>query len=157
MPNWGGLRTFGGLSFLSPLWWFKSSIFYWIFFCDSRITYSKGCRGCFSWRFFIHPSILSSIHGWHHTGKKILTEINNPSPLSAHVSLSKKGMPDPKGGAPPRFWVAFGVYLPSPVFYHGQLYVAISRVTSSANIKIFSGQGPHEYMWNVIYREVLEM
>jgi hypothetical protein len=32
-----------------------------------------------------------------------------------------------------------------------------SRVTSSANIKIFSGQGPDEYMRNVIYREVLEM
>jgi hypothetical protein len=26
----------------------------------------------------IHPSISSSIHGWHHTGKKSLTEINNP-------------------------------------------------------------------------------
>jgi hypothetical protein len=38
-----------------------------------------------------------------------------------------------------------------------QLYVAISRVTSSSNIKIFSGQGPHEYMQNVVYREVLEM
>jgi ATP-dependent DNA helicase PIF1 len=32
-----------------------------------------------------------------------------------------------------------GVYLPSPIFYHGQLYVAISWVTSNANIKIFSG------------------
>jgi hypothetical protein len=34
---------------------------------------------------------------------------------------------------------------------------AISQVTSSANIKIFSGQGPDGYMQNVIYREVLEM
>jgi ATP-dependent DNA helicase PIF1 len=32
-----------------------------------------------------------------------------------------------------------GVYLPYPAFYHGQLYVAISRVTSSVNIKIFNG------------------
>jgi hypothetical protein len=49
------------------------------------------------------------------------------------------------------------IYLPSPVYSHGQLYVAIPQVTSSADIKIFSGQGPDEYMQNVVYREVLEM
>ncbi len=50
-----------------------------------------------------------------------------------------------------------GVYLPSSVYSHGQLYVAISWVTSSANIKIFNGQGPNGYMRNVVYKEVLEM
>jgi ATP-dependent exoDNAse (exonuclease V) alpha subunit len=50
-----------------------------------------------------------------------------------------------------------GVYLPSSIFYHGQLYVAISQATSNVNIKIFNGQGPDGYMWNVVYREVLEM
>jgi len=50
-----------------------------------------------------------------------------------------------------------GVYLPFPVYSHGQLYVTISRVTSSASITIFNGQGPDGYMRNVVYKEVLEM
>ncbi len=45
-----------------------------------------------------------------------------------------------------------GVYFSSSVYSHGQLYVVISRVTNNANIKIFSGQGPDGYMWNVIYK-----
>jgi hypothetical protein len=60
-------------------------------------------------------------------------------------------MPGPGGGTSK---ILISISTTNPTY---QLYVAISQVTSSANIKIFSGQGPHEYMRNVIYREVLEM
>jgi hypothetical protein len=50
-----------------------------------------------------------------------------------------------------------GVYLLSLVYSHGQLYVVISQVTSSVNIKIFNGEGPNRYMRNVVYKEVLEL
>jgi hypothetical protein len=41
--------------------------------------YRKGRCGRFFVKLSIHPFIPSSIHGWHHTGKKTLAEINTGS------------------------------------------------------------------------------
>ena len=56
-----------------------------------------------------------------------------------------------------------GLYLPHPVFTHGQLYVALSRVAAAENIKIFKNEDKELwnlknnkfYVKNIVHSEIL--
>ena len=51
-----------------------------------------------------------------------------------------------------------GLYLPRPVFTHGQLYVVVSRVTSKQGLKVVvcdQDGNVTKSTTNVVYREIL--
>ena len=50
-----------------------------------------------------------------------------------------------------------GLDLENPVFAHGQLYVALSRVTDAQNLQVLFAPDNHDKQtMNIVYREVLD-
>ncbi len=81
---------------------------------------------------FIHPSVPSSIHGWHHTGKKTLAKLHNPLTFpSAHVLLSRKGKPGPRGN-PQDFDI--NISNKPNIYFNKKLYIWIPNCIHFKNI-----------------------
>ncbi|KKO74012.1 atp-dependent dna helicase pif1, partial [Vairimorpha ceranae] len=48
-----------------------------------------------------------------------------------------------------------GIYLPEPLFTHGQLYVALSRVRNKDQLRIEMSANSNNCVDNIVYKELL--
>ena len=98
------------------------------------------------------PRITLINDGPHNTLPVQLKRLQFPVCLAFAMTMNKS-----QGQTVPRV----GDYLPEPVFAHGQLYVAVSRVQARANIRILalnskSNVAGRTYTKNIVYDEVLD-
>lgn len=86
------------------------------------------------------PSSSSSAHTFH------FLRVQFPIRLAFALSINKSQ------GQSVRY---VGIYLTTPVFSHGQLYVALSRTTHADNVRVLLEKPDSVTTSNVVYTEVL--